>query len=143
MTESVFGGRKAMPSTLPKFLLDRLGFCSTASCQMALECEFFSQYEDCQNKHFDKWECPLRVVSFELDYRATDVTRFIPISSKDFRPNFVWKDMTLVWVEEFNDLMKATEKRLFENQVPPRDRQHHRTKVCYVQGCKGTVIMGG
>jgi hypothetical protein len=83
------------------------------------------------------------VVSFEMDYRATDVTRFIPISSKDFKPNFVWKDMTLVWVEEFNDLMKATEKRLFENQVPPRDRQHHRTKVCYLQGCQGTVIMGG
>jgi hypothetical protein len=41
VTESVCGGRKAIPSTLPKFLLDRLGFCSTASCQMALECEFF------------------------------------------------------------------------------------------------------
>ena len=55
------------------------------------------------------------MVSFEIDYRAKDVTRFIPISSKDLRPNFVWKDMTLVWVEEFNDLMKATEKRMFEN----------------------------
>ena len=36
---------------------------------------------------------------FEMDHRATDVTRFIPISSKDYRPNFVWKDMTIVWVE--------------------------------------------
>ena len=41
VTESVFGGPKVIPSTLPKFLLDRLGFCSTASCQMGLECEFF------------------------------------------------------------------------------------------------------
>jgi hypothetical protein len=41
VTESVLGGRKAIPSTIPKFLLDRLGFCSTASCQMALECDFF------------------------------------------------------------------------------------------------------
>ena len=57
-----------------------------------------------------------------MDHRATDVTRFIPISSKDYRPNFVWKDMTLVWVEEFNDLVKVTEKRLMENQVPHRDR---------------------
>ena len=57
-----------------------------------------------------------------MDQRTTDVTRYIPISSKDYRPNFVWKDMTLVWVEEFNDLVKATEKRLMENQVPPRDR---------------------
>lgn len=51
--------------------------------------------------------------------------------------------MTLVWVEEFDQLLISTEKKLLDSEVPPLDRQHHRTKVCYLPGCQGATIMGG
>jgi len=122
VTQSCSGARKSQPSTLPKFILDRLGFCSTASCQTALECEFYSLFEECQTQFFPTWDCPLRVVTFGMDSGAMSLTRFVPVSSKNFAPLFAWNDMTLVWVEEFNNLVMAKEKQLFEDQVSPRDR---------------------
>jgi hypothetical protein len=47
VSESVCGGRKSNPSTLPKFLLERLGFCTTGACRTNLECEFYLQFEEC------------------------------------------------------------------------------------------------
>jgi len=97
--DAICGGRRSYPSTISKFVLERLGFVATEKCEDIVEAEIYSQLEHCQRKFYRDQEFPLLSISFTLDLRETQMKRYLPVASHDGSPLFDWDGKSLVWLE--------------------------------------------